>query len=59
MVERAFARTLRNYWTIFMVVAVVTFPVHLIYAFSARNVIATSDFHGEIREGPRHSGSEV
>ena len=52
MIERAFARTFRNFSTIFMVVAVVAFPIHLVYAFTFRNVIATSDFHDAIEAMP-------
>ena len=54
MIERAFARTFRNFSTIFMVVAVVVLPVHLIYAFTFRNVIATSDFHDAIDSMPSY-----
>lgn len=54
MIERAFARTFRNYSTIFMVVATVVLPIHLIYAFTFRNVIATSDFHDAIEAMPNH-----
>lgn len=52
MIERAFARTLRNYSTIFMVVAVLTFPVHALYTFVFNDVIATRDFHEAIETGP-------
>lgn len=54
MVERAFARTFRNFSTIFMVVAVLAFPIHLIYSFTFRNVIATSDFHDAIEAMPNY-----
>jgi hypothetical protein len=52
MVERAFARTFRNLSTIVMIVAVVVLPVHLVYAYTFRNVIATSDFHDQIEAMP-------
>ena len=54
MIERAFARTFRNFSTIFMLVAIVVLPIHLIYAFTFRNVIATSDFHEAIEEMPNY-----
>ena len=54
MIERAFARTFRNYSTLFLLVAVVVFPLHLVYGFVFRNVIATSDFHEAIQAGPRY-----
>lgn len=52
MIERAFARTFRNLSTIVMIVAVVVLPVHLVYAYTFRNVIATSDFHDQIESMP-------
>jgi hypothetical protein len=52
MIERAFARTFRNLSTIVMIVAVVVLPVHLVYAYTFRNVIATSDFHEQIEAMP-------
>lgn len=54
MIERAFARTFRNFSTIFMLVAMVVLPIHLIYAYTFRNVIATSDFHRAIEEMPNY-----
>ena len=54
MIEGALARTFRNFSTIFMVVAVVVFPLHLLYAFTFRNVIATSDFHDAIEAMPNY-----
>lgn len=54
MIERAFARTFRNFSTIFMLVTVVVLPIHLIYAFTFRNVIATGDFHEAIQEMPNY-----
>ena len=54
MIERAFARTFRNFSTIFVIVAVVVLPVHLIYSYTFRNVIATSDFHDTIEQIPKY-----
>lgn len=52
MIERALARTFRNFSTILVIVAVVVIPIHLVYAFTFRNVIATSDFHAAIEAMP-------
>jgi hypothetical protein len=54
MIERAFARTFRNFSTIFILVAVVVLPIHLIYSYTFRNVIATSDFHEAIEQMPNY-----
>ncbi len=52
MLDRAFAQTFRNYSTIFVIVAVIAFPLHLLYAFAFRDVIATNDFHAAIAALP-------
>ena len=52
MLDRAFRDVFRSFSTLFLVVAVVTVPLHLLYAFSFRNVIATRDIHAQIRELP-------
>ena len=54
MIERALARTFRSYTTLFVLGAVLLFPIHLAYAFVFRNVIATSDFHAAIEAGPKY-----
>ena len=54
MIERALARTFRSYSTLFVVVAILLFPVHLTYTYVFRNVIATSDFHEAIEAGPKY-----
>ena len=52
MIDRAFARTIGNYSTIFTIVAVVVFPVHLAYSFIFRDVIAAGDYHDAIEALP-------
>ena len=52
MLDRAFRDVFRSFSTLFLLVAIVTVPVHLLYAFSFRNVIATQDIHAQIRELP-------
>lgn len=46
----------RNFSTLFTVVAVVVFPLHILYTFSVRDVIATSEFHDAIRALPGSAG---
>lgn len=53
MVERAFARTLRNYSTVFFIVAALSFPLHTMYSFLFRDVIATREHHAVIEAGPQ------
>ena len=52
MLDRAFRDVLRSFSTLFLLIALVTLPLHLLYAFSFRNVIATRDIHAQIRELP-------
>lgn len=54
MLDRALKATLRNFWTLFFVVAVVVFPLQLIHAYVFRNVIATRAFHDVIETYPRY-----
>ncbi len=54
MLDRAFRDTFRNLSTLFLVVAVITVPLHLVYSFAFRNVIATRDIHAQIREFPNY-----
>ena len=57
MIDRAFARTFGNFSTIFVIVAVVVFPLHLVHAFVFRDVIAASDYHAAIAAMP--AGSRI
>jgi len=45
----------RNFSTLFTIVAVIALPVHIVYTFVFRDVVATSDFHEAIRELPESS----
>lgn len=54
MLDRAFHDAFRSFSTLFLVVAIVTLPLHLLYAFAFRNVIATQDIHPQIREFPNY-----
>lgn len=58
MIDRAFARTFGNFSTIFVITAVVVFPLHLAYAFIFRDVIAAGDYHHAIEalSGPSRIG---
>jgi hypothetical protein len=52
MVDRAFRLLVRNYWSIFFVVAAVTVPLQIAYATIWHDVIAVSDLHADIEEFP-------
>lgn len=54
MLDRAFRDAFRSFSTLFVVVAIVTVPLHLAYAFTFRNVIATGEIHAQIREFPNY-----
>lgn len=52
MVDRAFGATLRNFGTLFLMVAVLTVPLHLAYSIMFRNVIETRELHPVIETFP-------
>src|SRR5687767_1406913 len=52
MVDRAFRAALRNYSTLFLLVAVVTVPLHLLYSIVFQNVIETRELHAVIETFP-------
>ncbi|MDQ3940094.1 MAG: hypothetical protein M3238_01955 [Actinomycetota bacterium] len=54
MLDRAFRNTFRSYSTLFLLVLVVTLPLHLIYSYAFRNVIATQEIHPQIRQFPNY-----
>ena len=54
MLDRAFRDAFKNFATLFVVVAIVAIPIHLAYAFTFRNVIATHEIHPQIREFPNY-----
>jgi hypothetical protein len=53
LADRALQVALRNLSTLILVVAVVTVPLHLVYSFVFRDVIAVSEIHDQIEQvGP-------
>ena len=42
----------RNFWTLFLVVAVVTVPLHVVHAFAYRRVVEVRDLHDNIDSFP-------
>ncbi|MGH2736837.1 MAG: hypothetical protein ACRDKZ_14755 [Actinomycetota bacterium] len=52
MLDPVFRTTLKNYSTFLLIAASVTVPLHLVYAFVFRDVIATSEFHEAIAALP-------
>jgi hypothetical protein len=57
MLESALQLTFRNFSTLFLIVAVVLFPLHLAYGITFRDEIAVRELHPQIEEFP--SGREV
>lgn len=52
MIDRAARLTVRNFWTLFFVVAAVTVPLQVAYASVFHNVIAVRELHGDIERFP-------
>ena len=52
MLESALQATFRNFSTLFLIVAVVVFPLHLVYGLTFRDEIAVRELHPEIAELP-------
>jgi hypothetical protein len=52
MLESALQATFRNFSTLFLIVAVVVFPLHLAYGITFRDEIAVRELHPEIAELP-------
>lgn len=52
MVDQAFRAALRNFSTLFLLVAVVTVPLHLAYSVMFANVIETRELHDVIETFP-------
>ncbi len=52
MVDKAFRATFRNFATLFLLVAVVTVPLHLLYSVVFNNVIETRELHAVIETFP-------
>lgn len=52
MLDRSWRVLFRNFSTFFLVVGVITIPLHLVHAFVFRDVIAVAELHSEIKELP-------
>ena len=52
MVDKAFRAALRNFSTLFLIVAVITVPLHLLYGIVFQNVIETRELHSVIQTFP-------
>jgi hypothetical protein len=52
LVDRAFRFAFRNYSTLWLIVATVVFPLHLVHGYVFRDVIAVSDLHAAIELFP-------
>jgi hypothetical protein len=52
MLESSLQATFRNFSTLFLIVAVVVFPLHLVYGLTFRDEIAVRELHPEIAELP-------
>ena len=52
MLESALQSAFRNFSTLFLIVAVVVFPLHLAYGLTFRDEIAVRELHPEIAELP-------
>jgi hypothetical protein len=57
MLETSLQATFRNFSTLFLVVAVVVFPLHLAYGITFRDEIAVRELHSDIEDLP--SGTKV
>jgi hypothetical protein len=53
LLDRAFRATVRNFSTLFLLVAIVTVPLHVAHAYVFRRVIAVSELHPAIERFPR------
>lgn len=52
LADRVLALVLRNFSTLFLLVALIVFPVHLVHAYVYRDVVAVADLHAEIEAFP-------
>jgi hypothetical protein len=53
LLDRALRATVRNFSTLFLLVAILTVPLHVAHAYVFRQVIAVSDLHPAIEGFPR------
>lgn len=49
LLERALRSTFRNFWTLFLLVSLVTVTAHLVYGFIFKDVLEVSELHVFIR----------
>ena len=52
LVDAALRSTFRNFFTLFLIVAVWTVPLHIAYSYLFRDVISVADLHPEIETFP-------
>lgn len=52
LLDRAFRLSFRNFSTLFLIVATVAVPLHLIFSFYFRDVIAVNELHSAIEDLP-------
>ena len=52
LVDAALRSTFRNFFTLFLIVAVWTVPLHIVYSYLFRDVISVADLHPEIETFP-------
>ncbi len=52
LLDRAFRLTFRNFSTLFLIVATIVVPLHLIFSFYFRDVVAVSELHSAIEDLP-------
>ncbi len=53
MLERAWAFALRNLATLFLTYALVATPLHVVYSYASRDVVAVRELHSEIEAFPQ------
>lgn len=52
LLDRSLTEAFKNFSTLFLLVAVFTVPLHLVYSFVFRDVIALSELHSRVSELP-------
>lgn len=52
MLEKGLSYAFRDLWTYILIAAVITIPLHFLYAFTFRSVIEVAEVHQEIEEFP-------
>ena len=54
ILERSLRLAIKHFGTLFLLVAIVTLPLHVAYSFFFRNVIAVSELHDQIETFPEN-----